>query len=156
MKSLSFTGNRSAPKTSELMWRLHQAIEDYIKKGVTTFNCGCSWGGDSFFMQSINKHKETYPNLKLVGYIPHKGQEEKWTEENKKLYQELIKTCDEIVQVSDEPYTERCMLFRNIRLVENCDYLLALSDGNKKSGTWQTINLAVESKKVKEVYIIKY
>lgn len=156
MKSLSFTGNRSAPKTKDLMWRLHQAIEDYISKGVTTLNVGLCYGADFYAIQSWNKHKETYPNLKLVAYIPHKGQEEKWTEENKKLYRELLKTCDEIVQVSNEPYTERCMLFRNIRLVENCDYLLALSDGNKKSGTWQTINLAVENDKVKEVYIIKY
>ena len=153
---LSFTGNRSAPKTPELMWRLHQAIEDYIKKGVTTLSVGLCYGSDFYAMQSWRKHKETYPNLKLVGYIPHKGQEEKWTEENKKLYKELLKTCDEIVQVSDEPYTERCMLFRNIRLVENCDYLLALSDGRKNSGCWQTINLAVENDKVKEVYIIKY
>lgn len=153
---LSFTGNRHAPKTTELMWRLHQNIELYIEKGVTEFSCGCCYGSDFYFMSSINKHKEKYPNIKLIGYIPHLNQSEKWSQENKLEYDRLIKTCDKIIQVSNEPYTNQCMLFRNLRLVENCDYLLALFDGNSKSGTQQTINLAIKNDKVKEIMVIRY
>ena len=57
---VSFTGNRNTQKTSDICWRLHERIEDYIKLGCKEFLCGGAVGADTLFSLSVLKHKEKY------------------------------------------------------------------------------------------------
>ena len=47
------------------------------------------------------------------------------------------------------------MKLRNLRLVNDCDSLLSIWSGNRKSGTFQTISLAIDAENVKDIFIIK-
>ncbi|MCL2755227.1 MAG: hypothetical protein FWD35_05895, partial [Oscillospiraceae bacterium] len=49
--------------------------------------------------------------------------------------------ADEVILVSNSPYFDGCMSKRNQHLVNSCDELLALYDG-QRGGTMQTINYA--------------
>lgn len=40
---VSFTGNRNTQKTSDICWRLHERIEDYIKLGCKEFICNMNY-----------------------------------------------------------------------------------------------------------------
>ena len=154
-KTVVFTGGRNIIWDKELMIRLHQATEDLILKGFDTFSCGICFGSDFMFLRSLIKHKEVYPNIKLVAFIPHANQSKIWAEENKKQYAELFLKCDEIVQVSNEPYTPQLMILRNIEMVNRASYLLAVSDENKSAGTWNTIEYSLKQEHIKSIYIIK-
>ena len=64
--TLAFTGRRNCPKEKDLMWRLHEAVEMFIQKGYTNFIQGGAIGADTFFAQSVQKHKEKYSDIKLI------------------------------------------------------------------------------------------
>ena len=154
-KTVAFTGGRNIIWDKELMIRLHQATEDLILKGFDTFNTGLCYGSDAFFQRSLIKHKEVYPNIKIIGFVPHANQSKTFSEENKKQYAELFLKCDEIVQVSSEPYAPQLMMLRNIEMVNRASYLLAVTDESKSAGTWNTIEYSSKQEHVKQIYIIK-
>ena len=138
------------------MWRLHQAIEDYIKKGVATFNCGCSWGGDLFFMQSINKHKEKYPNIKLIICQPCQEQDKLWSEQQKAEYKNILEKADEVILVSNLPYANFLMIKRNEYMLARADYVLSIYNfKNIGGGTQDTLKKTEKIDKIKEILIIK-
>lgn len=153
---LVFIGRRNCPKEKDLMWRLHEAVEMFIQKGFTHFIQGGAIGADTFFANSVHKHKEKYPHIKLITYVPHKNQDSLWNSAQKEEYKKLINNSDEIVQVSDEEYAPYLMQLRNIRMVDKADALLSLWDGEHKGGTWNTIEYATKQDSIKEIYIIKY
>lgn len=154
MKILAFTGNRNTQKTSDICWRLHEKIEDYIQLCCKKFLCGNAVGADTLFSLSVLKHKEKYKDIKLILYLPCKDQDKFWTQEQKKEYREILEKADEIVYIS-EKYTETCMLLRNIKLIENSTYLLSIFNGISEGGTYYTIKKALEAKNIKEIYIIR-
>lgn len=156
MKTITFTGNRDIDITNtDLMWRLHNHLEDFINKGFTHFQNGLCYGADLTFCKSINKHKEKYPHIKLIGFIPHLNQSKLWSEENKKLYNKILETLDEIIQVTDSEYTAYAMHLRNDKMLDSCSQVLALWTGKKEGGTWSTIQKSLEKENIKEVFIIK-
>lgn len=152
---LSFTGNRNTPKDKDLMWRLHQRVEEYIQKGCREFLCGGAIGADMFFALSVLKHREIYKYIKLILYLPCKEQDKLWNEEQKKQYKEILEKADKIIYVSEE-YTESCMLLRNLKLIENSTHLLSIFDGEPKGGTYYTIQKALKAENIKEIYTIRY
>ena len=156
MKTLSFTGSRNINKNDvELAHRLHNHLEEYIQKGYAHFINGNAVGSDAFFSRSLIKHKEKYPHIKLILYIPCLEQDKLWSAEDKETYKYIIENSDEVVQITNEPYSDYCMKLRNLRLVNDCDSLLSIWSGNRKSGTFQTISLAMDAENVKDIFIIK-
>ena len=156
MKTLSFTGSRNINKNDvELAHRLHNHLEEYIQKGYTHYLHGACYGSDFWYAKSTLRHKEKYPHIKLISYVPHLNQSEKWSAEDKEIYKYIIENSDEVVQITNEPYSNYCMKLRNLRLVNDCDSLLSIWNGNRKSGTFQTISLAMDAENVKDIFIIK-
>ena len=82
-------------------------------------------------------------------------QDKLWSAEDKETYKYIIENSDEVVQITNEPYSDYCMKLRNLRLVNDCDSLLSIWSGNRKSGTFQTISLAIDAENVKDIFIIK-
>ena len=151
---LAFTGQRGVDLTSDLAWSLFRNVEHFINKGCDCFLFGLCYDSDFYFARAVLKHKETYPNIKLIGYIPHLEQDKLWTDANKEQYRKLIERCFETIVVSKE-YTETCYQLRNIQMVNNADYLLSIYDCKSKGGTHQTIEYAKTKDNIKEIYIIK-
>lgn len=153
--TVAFTGKRDAKLTLDLANRLHQNIEDLINKGYTNFLCGGAISSDTWFSRSVLKHKEKYPQIQLHIYVPCLEQDKLWNLSQKEEYKQLLEKCDKIVQVSDEKYSDYCMKLRNIKMVDNSDYLLSIYDFSHKGGTHFTIKYAEKAENIKEILIIK-
>lgn len=63
-----------------------------------------------------------------------------------KLYNSIKEHADEWVELSDEFY-KGCDNVRDQYMVDHCDILLAIWDGNKSGGVWSTIRKAQKAGK---------
>ena len=150
---LSFTGVRKLELTKDLAYRLHERIEEYIKRGCDTFCSGGAISSDTWFFKSCLKHKEKYPHIKLILYQPHPEQDKLYNSAQKEDYKKIVENADEIILVSKE-YTPSCFQLRNIQMVNRADYLLSIWDFSS-GGTANTIEYAKTAKNIKEILILK-
>ncbi len=81
-------------------------------------------------------------NISTIAAIPFKGQEIMWQKPSIKLYNDLLEKCSEIVIVSEGKYSPHKMHLRNEWMVDNCDILLAMWNGDKFGGTYNCISYA--------------
>lgn len=79
--------------------------------------------------------------IPLLAAVPFKGQESKWPYKKQEEYYNLLRAANDIVYVSDPPYSAQKMHIRNEWMVNECDLLLACWDGSA-SGTYQCIAYA--------------
>jgi uncharacterized phage-like protein YoqJ len=90
-------------------------------------------------------------NIPLVAVVPFKGQELKWNKEFQDKYNEILSKA-EVVIVSTGGYSAKKMQIRNEYLVDNCELLVAVWNGEEKGGTYNCIQYA---KKVgREIFTI--
>ena len=156
MYSVSFTGyrpekmpfpNEEHPLCIALKTRLRETIEQCIKDGADCFFSGMARGTDMWSAEIVLELKKTYPNIKLSAIIPCRTQTNGWTAEEKQRYDNIIKECAAVMCVS-ESYTKSCMMKRNRALVDCCDLLIAVYDG-QSGGTANTVSYAQsKSKKI--------
>lgn len=135
----AFSGHRIIKITSELQSVLRSRLEKLINEGTTVFINGGALGFDMLCAFEIIKLKKEYP-IKLKMIIPCKDQMEKWTENQKKMYDEIIYSADEVVYMK-EKYEPGCMQSRNRAMVEECDTLISYCNRNS-GGTFYTVNYA--------------
>lgn len=153
-KTASFTGHRPSQLGSynpvelkPLLWELHRVIVEHIEqKDVTTFISGMALGIDQFSSRIILKLKEKYPHIKHIAAVPCKNQFNKWPQQSKREWQDIIDKSDEVVYVSEEEYTSYCMEARNRYMVDRADYIIAVWDGNK-GGTGNCVSYARKKEK---------
>lgn len=89
---------------------------------------------------TILAFKSICPQIQLIMVLPCKNQSEKWSQENKLHYQDILNKADKIIYLSDKYYDE-CMLDRNRYLVDNSNYCIAFLK-HKRGGTLFTVNYA--------------
>ncbi|MBR5218739.1 MAG: DUF1273 family protein [Clostridia bacterium] len=125
-KTCSFTGHRQLPaeKLNKIKRQTLSAIEELIKKGVTNFICGGALGYDTLCAQAVLFLKTRYEGIRLTIAIPCEGQSRYFSNNEKKLYDEILDRADERVYVSRE-YFAGCMHKRNRYMVDNSAYLIA-------------------------------
>ena len=151
--SCCFTGHRPA----KLPWGLNEnderctalkneisaRLEGIYIAGYRHFICGMALGCDTYFAEAVIKLRERYGDVTLEAAIPCGTQPDRWTAEQRKKYNSLIDSCDEITVVQIE-YTPDCMQRRNEYMVDNSSLLLACYDG-KPGGTMKTLLYAMRS-----------
>lgn len=151
LTTVCFTGHRS----QKLPWRfnenderckamkasLHLEIEKAIKCGYDTFLCGMALGFDMICAEMILEFQQRYNHIKIIGAIPCKNQEIKWSEKDKVRYTNLLKHLDGIRCIYDEYIGAECMLERNRFMVNNSSLMIALFNGIS-GGTKSTIDYA--------------
>ena len=151
-KICSFSGYRAAKLSSCLsestltMQDIEQCLKirmlEMLDEGFATFRCGMANGADLLFAQIVLQLQKEYHGLiKLVAAIPCLNHDKGWSEKDRALCREITEQADEKVIVSDSPYYDGCMAKRNRYLINGCDELLAVYDG-QRGGTMQTINYA--------------
>lgn len=158
MITAHFTGHRpdkllgyNPLDNKTLLWKLNEVIIDHIEsKGVTTFITGMALGIDMWAAKIVLKLKEKYPDIKLVCAIPCQNHSGKWRTESKEEWQFIIDRADEVVFVSDEPYTVWCMQKRNEWMSDNSKLAIAVWDGTP-GGTANCVKYAKD--KIKITYI---
>lgn len=146
-----FTGHR----IQKLPWRnkeddgrcialkntLRAEIEKAVRRGYKTFLCGLALGFDTYCAEAVLELKNQFPDIKLIGAIPCKNQDIKWSEKDKKRYKKLLKNVDGVRCIYEEYKGPECMLERNKFMVNNSSLLIALYDG-LSGGTKSTIDYA--------------
>lgn len=114
---------------------------DLIQYHTTDLYCGMASGSDILFGIIASIYRANALNIKLHCVLPCK----EYNSSNK--YYQLIKdNADEWVELSEEFY-KGCDNVRDQYMVDHCDVLLAIWDGNKSGGVWSTIRKAQKAGK---------
>lgn len=145
----AFTGHRNFDYYNEIR-SLERAVESaIINDDVDTFYNGMARGFDLAAAQTVIQLKRRY-KIKLIACVPFYGQKETLNAFDRKIYEEVLEHCNEIIVLSQD-YYPGCMYKRNRYMVNNCDMVIAYYRG-KRGGTQYTVKYAEEQGK-KIVYI---
>lgn len=149
MNSICVTGHREIDidKIDKIKESLQYWIKNSIEKGYTNFISGFAIGVDLIFAELVIKEKENNPNITLEAAIPYAKRMNTYD----KKFQELIKKADKIT-ICNQEYTSECFFVRNRYMVDESDIVIAVWNGQKKGGTFYTINYA--KKQNKTIHII--
>jgi uncharacterized phage-like protein YoqJ len=157
----SFTGYR-AQKLNICLARspfcgedLRALIRDEIvalhEKGYRRFQCGMAIGTDTMFAEIVQDLRGEYPQISMVAMVPCFEQDALWHSRDRAVYRRLLDSADCVVFTDSRNYTKGCMQKRNRVLVDSCDTLLAVYDG-QPGGTRHTIDYA--KRKGKKVIVL--
>ena len=137
-----FTGHRAiaADKMEELKLKLMATVENLINRGITAFIAGGALGFDTVAAQTVLKLKGKYPFIKLVLVLPCTNQTARWSENNKQVYEDILKQADIVHYIGDE-YRTDCMLRRNDHLVEYAEHCVCYLR-KQSGGTMYTVAYA--------------
>ena len=151
MKTCAFAGHRpekmpwgkdeNSPFGIEFKFRLREALEYLIGRGYTDFLSGGARGFDLMAAEIILSLREAYPWIRLTMVCPWNGQADKWAEEDRKRWRQVLELSDKVVFMSGH-YEKSVNFRRNAYLVDNAQMLLACYNGDQRSGTGQTIRYA--------------
>lgn len=130
-------------RCTEFKEKLDAVIGAVYESGVTHFITGMANGCDMYCAEAVLKLRERFPDITLEAAVPYDGQEDRWSADLKRRYQNIIINCDAVNIISDK-YTSFCMMQRNKFMVDKASILIACYDG-KPGGTWNTIKYAMDN-----------
>lgn len=138
-RACSVTGHRVMEKDIEKA-PLKEIFIKLIKDGgYDTFLIGMALGFDTLCFQVLEKIREE-ENIKIIACVPCRSQADKFSVVQKKEYDRMILSADEVVLIS-EKYTKECMRKRNEFLVDNSSVIVSYLRRDF-GGTKQTVNYA--------------
>ena len=126
--------------------RLYAEIRDLLDRGCRHFISGMADGVDLDFAIAVLFYKKRDPSIRLEAALPYPLQYAESSSESIKLREKILSECDFKTVVSSS-YFEGCMQKRNCYMVDSADIVLAVWNGERKGGTWNTIKYARENKK---------
>ena len=121
--------------------KLKEDLVKIIEKGYSVFLTGMAQGFDLACFKALLVLKKDYPQIKICAVIPCKDQSRYFSAEERYDYYDLLESADYIAK-EERPYFKGCMLLRNNYLIDNCSLLYAYFNGEKRGGTYYTINRA--------------
>ena len=98
-------------------------------------------GTDCWAAQAVLSLRETNPTLKLHCILPCEGQPDKWSPAYQALYHSILVHSNSTVYTS-RAYYSGCMLARNLYLAKHASIVLAVYNGDRRSGTAATLRYA--------------
>ena len=137
------TGHRVIPaeQLERVEFELRGLIRQAIGAGHDTFISGFAEGADLAFARLVLELQAEYP-VRLKAAIPYARRLKCPDPE----FQSLLAKCSDIHIVSEE-YAPGCFFTRNRFMVDRADTVIAVYDGRKRGGTYQTICYAKEAGK---------
>ena len=114
--------------------QIEKALKEFKPEKIIT---GMALGGDQYAAMIAHKLGIAY-----IAAIPFEGQEKMWPEESQKTYRLLRKLASQEVIVSPGGYSADKMQVRNCWMVDNCNKLIGIYNGDKSGGTFNCINYA--------------
>lgn len=127
-------------------------IKAMIDRGVTTFYTGMAHGADMWCAEIVQSFQENLPELgiKLIAVIPYEGQANRWSNDYRERYFNILEKADEGVSLQ-EHYSKGCMQERNRYIVDHASHVIAVY-GGKSGGTQYTVEYA--RRKNREVVVV--
>jgi uncharacterized phage-like protein YoqJ len=150
---VSFTGHRPDklggyrvpnPVYRHVCQQIEKALTELQPEKVIS---GMALGVDQWAAYIAYKMK-----IPFVAAIPFEGQESAWPLQSQQTYKKLVKLASEQVIVSPGRYASNKMQVRNEWMVDQCDKLIAVYNGDISGGTFNCIKYAQGIKK--DIYYI--
>ena len=148
--SCAFTGHRELKEGFSLQ-RLEETIDEILLLGARTFYNGLAVGFDLVSAELVLQKKKLYPDIRLVGCIPFENQAKYYPPQDKKRYENILRSCDERV-ILYQTYTKECYFERNRYMCDRADCLIAYCLQNN-GGTAYTVNYFQKTKKNRVFFI---
>ncbi len=134
----AFTGHRTLYEDFNIE-RLKKVVVRLLEIGYDTFLVGMAVGFDMVCFKVLEQFRKTN-NLKIIACVPCKGQDAKFSINQKKEYKRMLSVADEVITL-EETYTPYCMIKRNRFMVDNCSFLVSYLRKNS-GGTKYTVDYA--------------
>lgn len=138
-----FTGHRpeklQASEENVKAW-LNNQIDIAISQGFVTFITGCAMGVDIWAGQIVVEKRKQNPALHLIAASPYPGFGNRWKDEWRRQYNQLLKDAD-LVRYIRERYSDDCFMIRNRWMVDHSSLVIAAYNG-APGGTRNTIEYA--------------
>lgn len=172
MYRIAFTGHRpdklggydwNSDANQRNILKLTSAVLDIIKDSGDTdfeFYFGGALGTDQMAFEIVSLIQAKHPewNFRKIFCIPFKNQPNKWPPISRQRYEKHKEKAEQIVYVdtiegysfdnlNKDIYHPAKMQKRNEYMVDNCDILIALYDGNGTGGTASCLKYAEARRK---------
>jgi uncharacterized phage-like protein YoqJ len=125
----------------------HQKSPLYMHQCEVECITGMALGVDTIFAQAVLELKQMFPMVKLVAAIPCQGQSLKWNAKAQQNYFNILKLADERYFISNNLYAKGCMNERNQYMIDRCDVLIAVWNGDETGGTYDAVKKATKANK---------
>ena len=142
-QSVCFSGHRLVPKDEreKLKRELRAEITKAYSRGVRNFYCGMALGFDTLAATAALSLQCELPDMRITAVVPFQGQSDRWTENDRELYEDILANVDEVVVLSRN-YYDGCLLRRNDYMLKLSGGVIAYFDGQPKGGTYYTCKKA--------------
>lgn len=131
--SLPWGYNERSEACKRLKAELLCAIRSAYSDGKRVFLSGMASGADIYAAEAVLQLRETLPEIKLTCVFPCPSRDSRSA---------VIASAADSVIVLSSAYSAGCMQRRNRFLVENASMLIAVYDGRRTGGTFQTVGMA--------------
>ena len=144
LRTCFFTGHRRLATTrvdeiKDIVWdEAERLIIDY---DVRYFISGGAIGFDTIAAETIAELRELYPHIRLVMYLPCYDQSKRWDAKSQRRYENMLKSADDILYVTESEYKDGCMQKRNMRMIKDSFFCIAFCMVSG-SGTGATMRYA--------------
>lgn len=143
-KTCCFTGHRIIPKEhlKAITVCTERKIRELItKNGIQFFGVGGAIGYDTLAASILFRLKETdFPQIQVILVYPFEGFQNRWTDEQKDTYAQMLLQYDKRICVATIP-TREAYLARDRRLVDESSICVAYCTRNS-GGTAYTVRYA--------------
>lgn len=130
------------PCCLRLKERLRQEIiRSITQDNVTHFMTGMSLGSEQICAEIVLEIKNDIPSITLECVIPYEKQSAKWLAPQRHRYDKILAASDKITLLQTI-YSRDCMIKRNHYITENCDFVIAVWDGDRSNAVGQLIRSA--------------
>lgn len=153
--TLSLTGHRpnklwgynlNEGKYPQLKQRLMDIIAEKLADYHTVIcHSGMALGADTVWAQAIIQMQRQYPTrIIFVADIPCVHQEHRWPESSQRVFHEILTHANQQI-VYAPAYNYKCMQDRNIGMIDACDELIAIWNGDDHGGTANAVHYAQQT-----------
>lgn len=139
---LPWGNNESDPRCAALKTSMRREVKALYHRGYRHFISGMAMGCDLYFAEAALELRELLPGLTVEGAVPCPTQANRWPEDLRRLWRELLNRCD-LETVVQQHYDRYCMHRRDRYMVDRAGAVLAVFDGTP-GGTQYTLNYAMD------------
>ena len=138
---LPWNNNNESPRLALFLATVETQMVALTERGIVHFFSGMAEGSDMICAGMVLKLRENNPAIKLHCALPFVGQSDRWAAFSRDRYQEILSQADSIIYVN-RSFSKNCYLDRNRFMVDHSSVLLAVYDGDARSGTAMTVRYA--------------
>lgn len=103
---------------------------------------GMALGADTVWAKTIIQMQQQYPNrIIFVADIPCVHQERRCPESSQRVFHEILTHANQQI-IYAPAYNYKCMQDRNIGMIDACDELIAIWNGDEHGGTANAVHYA--------------